>query len=200
MDSNFVGLGLSGRAGVTALLTDPKGWCSDGWPAQRDSDASVQGTWMETRQKKRMKWWENELKLETDGRPARDGKCGMKTVHGNTQAHGQGLLLYVASLFENLYLYNVCMYVFVYVFVFRDRNHFHILSSDFICTINIKLQTVSPRKCVIPDPSPTTKSLLPSQEQSWCVDSSLIQTKYDALRVAAGRINRSPFFPGFALS
>lgn len=157
MDSNFAGLGLSGRAGVTAPLTDPKGWCSDGWPAQRDSDASVQGMRMETRQKKkRMKWWENELKLETDGRPARDGKCGMKTVHGNTQTHGQGLLLYVASLCENLYLY----------FCFGVRYHFHILSSDFICTIIMKLQAVSPRKCVIPDPSPTTKSLLPSHEQS----------------------------------
>lgn len=28
MDSNFAGLGLSDRDGVTALLTDPKGWCS----------------------------------------------------------------------------------------------------------------------------------------------------------------------------
>ena len=27
MDSNFAGLGLTGRAGVTALVTDPKGCC-----------------------------------------------------------------------------------------------------------------------------------------------------------------------------
>ncbi len=30
MDSNFAGLGLSAGAGVTALLTDPKGWRSEG--------------------------------------------------------------------------------------------------------------------------------------------------------------------------
>ena len=30
MDSNSTGLGLSGGAGVTALLTDPNGWRSEG--------------------------------------------------------------------------------------------------------------------------------------------------------------------------
>jgi len=41
MDSNFAGLGLSSRADATALLTDPKGWLSEGYPAQKDSGASV---------------------------------------------------------------------------------------------------------------------------------------------------------------
>ena len=51
MDSNSTGLGLSGGAGVTALLTDPNGWRSEGWPVLEDSEASVQGDVIDTRQK-----------------------------------------------------------------------------------------------------------------------------------------------------
>lgn len=42
MDSNFAGLGLSGRAGVSVPLTDPKGWHWEGWPALEDSETSVE--------------------------------------------------------------------------------------------------------------------------------------------------------------